>query len=248
MPHLKTIKFHASNEVETEALSVKINISAAGDFYCYLPGYLLPAVRDSFNISSYIENPEKIKVTETTLKELEFNIQRSLNIYTKPEILKYPVILYNIESHTSFAEDKDGNIFPNAGFNGASWKDDRDRYGNHHASNPSHGGYSLIIGAQAKMKIIHKYGTIEKIKYKPYYNGGHHLGNKNPAELLNSWCSYSLGDNPKEMAYTDDAALFFYDLMMGMAKLSKIIQDKTFNQIDLLTMIKDKSILMLPIK
>ena len=166
----------------------------------------------------------------------------------EPTVKKEPVILYNIESHVSFAEDEDGNIFPNAGYQGAKWvhsEENRLMYGGHHASQPSNGGYSLTIGAIAKLKITYSYGGSEKIEYENYYKGESHLGNKNPAQRLNSWCSFTLGKNPKEMPYSDEAAEFFYNLMYGMAKLSQMIQNNTFDQTELFRLIASNNNLLI---
>ena len=121
-------------------------------------------------------------------------------------------------------------------------------YGCHHASNPSYGGYNLTIGARALLKKTIIYGEIKKIKYESYYKGESHLGHDNPAQLLNSWCSISLPEDCKEIPYTDEAALFFHNLIFGMAQLSKRIQEHTFDQKNLLELISKGTGLLLPAK
>jgi hypothetical protein len=154
------------------------------------------------------------------------------------------VIRYNIESHVAFAADVNGNIFPNSRFAGAEWSDKDGRYGGHVATCPSRGGYTLTIGAKAFLKTVYRYGDNEKVEYEYYYKGGSHLKHDNPAELLNSWTSFSLGDGAKEIPYSDEAALFFHDLMLGMAKLSKLVQDNTFDQSGLSELIESGSRLL----
>lgn len=243
MPYLKTINFTIKNEAASEAVKVKINVNTKGQFYTNVDSELLESIKGAFDRKCY--NPvafkDKIQVTESSLDDLVTNIKQAYQNDFSPIITQEPMILYNIESHIAFAEDKEGNIFPNSGFEGAKWtmenNHDNDMYGSHYASNVSKGGYSITIGARAKMKTTYKYGTNEKVKYADYYKDGSLHGHDNPAQLLNSWCSFELPDNPKEIPYTDDGALFFHKLMTGMASLSQLIQNNTFNQQNLLKLI-----------
>lgn len=50
-----------------------------------------------------------------------------------------------------------------------------------------------------------------------------------------------MGNNPKEIPYTDEAALFFYSLLMGMAQISRQIREATFQQENLLALISKQS-------
>ena len=180
---------------------------------------------------------KKIKISSESLDSLLDMLKAIFKNHYSPTVTKEPVIIYNIESHIFFAEDEKGNIFPNAGFPNAKWKSiESKKYGQHHASQPSRDGYSLTIGASAKLKITHKYGNSEKVEYRDYYKGGSHHDHDNPAQLLNSWCAFDL-DNFKEIPYSDESAMFFHNLMLGMAKLSQMIQENTSSQEKLLKLI-----------
>jgi hypothetical protein len=181
------------------------------------------------------------KVSAKTFTALETLIKDALHKVLAPTITETPVILFNIESHVAFAEDEQGTIYPNAAFPGASWKLDRAMYGGHHAVEPAPGGYSLIIGAKALLKRTYTYGDKVKVEFESYYKDGTHHGRENPAQLLNSWSAMSLGKYPKEIPYSDEAAMFFYTLLMGMAKLSKQIQEATFSTENLLELIAKQS-------
>ena len=242
MPYLKTENLSIQTEMGQSHVKIKLNVNTNGVFYCNLDNELLPSIQGVFDSKNYEETYNKkreIKVFNGNLESLIGNIKTVYKNFMTPKITKEPVILYNIESHVSFAQDEEGNIFPNAGFEGARWTMEhpqgRDMFGGHYASQPSEGGYSITIGAEAKLKIIYKYGDNEKIKYENYYKGGSHHGHDNPAELLNSWCSFSLGNNFKEIPYSDEGALFFHKLMLGMASLSQLIQNSTFEQDKLLS-------------
>lgn len=246
MPRFKKETFHAKNRAGTALkLDVEINISADGEFYANLPEEYKHAFADQVVFLSGRSGKTAagcFKVVAKTFDALKAGIQNGLQKYLEPEITETPVIRYNIESHVAFAEDQEGNIYPNAGFPGACWNHDhRKLYGDHHATHCAKGGYSLIIGAKAMLKVVTKHGNNERVDYKLYYAGGHHLGRENPAELLNSWTSMELGEKPKEIPYSDKAALFFHRLMMTMALLNKKIQLATFDQEALLALIEDHS-------
>lgn len=248
MPYFKTEKLRASNQAGEELLIVKINISSFGEFYTYIDKKFKTTVEGVFEFSQYDGDtkPDKIKVKKDTYEDLRSSLIKVLNIFAKPIITEEHVIRYNIESHVSFAEDQDGNIYPNAGFKGTEWGTNQESYGDHYAAQPSRGGYSLKIGAQAMIKKTYTYGESKKIEYSLYYKDGFHLNHNNPAELLNSWCSFTLGDKPKEIPYSDKAALFFHNLMLGMAQLSKRIQENTFTQDKLLELISKNESFLLP--
>ena len=71
---------------------------------------------------------------------------------------------------------------------------------------------------------------VKLVSYSDYYAGGDHHGRSNPAGLLNSWWAVGVGDRPKEIPYSADAALFFHRLLQGMAEISRRIQEATFTQ------------------
>jgi hypothetical protein len=128
MPHLKTavIKFYSkmSEFGSWEHKKVKISVNADGKFYTNLdPEYRLAT--SSVLEYRYNESNKKIKVSDGSLDALEKTLSSIFETHYSPKVTKEPVIIYNIESHISFAEDKDGNIFPNAGYDGAEWSNHR---------------------------------------------------------------------------------------------------------------------------
>lgn len=145
----------------------------------------------------------------------------------EPTVKEENVIRYNIESHVAFALTKDGKIFPNAGFPGAQWTPQDESFGDHSSSDLAEGGYSLTVGARAMRKRTTTYGDQSSVEYDRYYKEGDHQGQENPAELLNSWCSFSLPDDAKEMPYSDEAAMFFFGLMKSMAEINRRVQEFT---------------------
>ncbi len=162
-----------------------------------------------------------------------------LDTYNNPKEQKEIIIAYNIKSDIAFAEDEEGKIYPNTGYTeNAKWCESN-KYGSHHATNPCKDGYSLTIGAKAYTKTTKEYQNNKVVTYELYYGeNGVHLGNSNPAERLNSWTIMSINpDTAKQIPYSDKNADFFFNLMLGMANIAKTIQNKTFEEVQLLQLI-----------
>lgn len=230
MPHFKKVEFVAENAAgAVDEFTLSIEIRANGTFYTHVPDKLLVSF-DENAIDLRERKRQGFFVTSaTTFHELVGVIKKAHKTFMEPIVKEEPVIVYNIESHVSFALTKDGRIFPNAGFEGASWPRDhgKKQYGDHHSCNPSEGGYSLIIGAKAMLKKTTTYGDKSSSRYEYYYKDESHLGHDNPAQLLNSWCSMELPENTREMPYSDEAAMFFFNLLKAMAELNRRVQEFT---------------------
>jgi len=244
MPRLKKITITFNNEMGHISTDIEIFVNSNGLFYANLEDNHAPAIEDVFNskLVETLHGKGKIKVLSENLDDLTDKLESVIKLTASPDKREELVILYNIETDISFVESKEGDIYPNGTYvknfnNSASWND-QDKYGGHDAAHPSKGGYKLTIGAMAKRKTIYTYGKTEVIEYSSYYGeGGSHHGHSLPAEKLNSWCSFTLPKGAMEIPYSDEAALFFYNLLYGMANISKMIQDSTFDQNNLLRLI-----------
>ena len=233
---------------ETRQFDVFVNSS--GFFYCDIDSDLEEAASEisskenDFKIS-YSTRKGKEQAFSESLDNLEKCLYRVLDCFFNVEKIIEHVIRYNIESHISFAKNSDtGEIFGNATKKGFEWIDSglntdlyKEYYGGHNSTNVSDRGYKLIVGAGAFTKETLKYGDKEKIKYSRYYGGDSHLSSETPAALLNTWTSYSLPDDCKEMEYSEDAALFFHKIMLGMAELSQLMQTHFQDETKLMNLI-----------
>lgn len=246
MPRLKkdNVIIYLQGGKGSFSADVIYNVNASGEFYCQVPENIMSYFEEykkyDGGVVCHKNKVDKLTIYATTLNSLESVIKDALRAVNKPVVTMEHVIQYNIESHVSFAETPNGEVFPNAGYPGAEWRSlgENDMYGAHYASRRADGGYSLCVGAKALTKITTKVGNKVTVDYHAYYKDGSHHNRKNPAEKLNSWCSFNLPSNPKEMPYTDEAALFFHNIMLGMAKISKQIQEATFDQENLLALIE----------
>ena len=230
MPHFKTETFAHVNSAGTRMqVKVKVNVNAAGLFYCEVPEELRTIRTWKLEYKAY--------------GDLRDEIKRMLKAVMEVEVKEEIIIRYNIESHVSFATDEHGNIFPNASFPGASWKkDNSSMYGSHSANTACMDGYSLTVGAECYIKETHSYGEKKTVKYKLWHGDDSHGDSMHPARLLNSWACVNLRETrSKEIPYSDEAALFFHNFMHGMAELSRKIQEATFDQDKLQSLIASGS-------
>jgi len=232
MPRLKkdhvNVRLESGEYVGTEII---IHVNTAGEFYCPVPTKL----KDFFDSESNFVRKNRngnLQIYRDSIEELKRTVGQGLEDHYAPTVVEEEVIRYNIESHVSFCIGLDGQtIYSNGRYaelaeGTYNWNDDR--FGHHDACRPSRGGYSLTIGAKAFKKITYTRGSKFDIEFKNF--GENDLDDDHPAALLNSWCSFTLPEDCREMHYCDEAALFFHDLMMGIAKLSKLIQDTTFDE------------------
>ena len=237
MPLVKKLPIGFCNSAGADfALTLSIYVSAAGEFYAPIPEYLLLTIPDKCR--THLEAGRN-KVFAPSMGQLELLVRKALQDYAEPQVSKCNVIQYNIESHISFTIDKSGQVAPNAGFPGFAWPSlDKSMFGGHHAAKVCDGGYSLTIGAKAKIKTTCTYGDKSKVSYEPYYGMGDHHSHDCPASLLNSWTAFNLPPGPSEMPYSDEAATFFHQLMIGMASISLRIQNFASDETMLLEEIK----------
>lgn len=251
MPRIKKQHFEVSlgNGLGTVQTIVVFNANAKGEFYCRvtpeIEAFFERGQRYDGGVICDQDRQGNLAIFATTLAALEDIVVTALRACNEPKITVEYVIRYNIESHVSFAQTDQGEIFPNASFEGAKWHSmdspHRALYGDHNATNRNVGGYSLTIGAKAETKTTYVVGDKVSVKYQRYNKEGDSYIAHNPAELLNSWVGFDLPKDPKVMPYSDDAALFFHNLMLGMATISRQIQEATFNQDNLLSLIASSS-------
>lgn len=230
MPLFKTIEIVVRDlsGVVIQSRKVPVHVTAKGEFSATVDEDLRPGL--PAKLIDHKGSPVgRIRVVCPVFADLESALQNALKSILAPEITEEPVIRYSVESHVAFAVDDQGTIFPNAGFPGAQWVT-LEAYGEHHAARPSPGGYTLTVGAKALLKRTIRYGEHVRVEYVPYYRGGDHLGHENPAELLNAWAAFNLPANAREMPYSDEAALFFHRFLLGMADMSRRVQELTCDQ------------------
>ena len=235
----KTIRANVAGRSFVE--NIEVHVNADGRFYTKVPENLLTFFQEE---DIFPRKNGGYNLFANTMEKLLATLEKALYAVNNPEIKVEHIIKYNIQTKAPFIENENGDIFPNGcylkeGEKGkASWNNDKYRY--HEMPGLTHKeGYFLSIAAQALTKTTKKYGDgIERVEYELYYKNGDHFGNENPAEKLNSWTDMSVDKNAKEIPYSDEAALFFHNLIYNMTKMVKKIQDYTADQEKLLQIIE----------
>jgi hypothetical protein len=148
------------------------------------------------------------------------------------------VIVYEAEFNLSYWKQPDGRIFPN-GYNEAGiirpgqWQDLKFHNKGTNSTNRTN-IFSLGICAAVfdKVTTIRKSGNV--VRYISIRN----LERNSPAAMLNSFASLDVNTRgvgqsycrSQEMPYSDEAALFFHDVMLGLCSLAEridtVIADK----------------------
>lgn len=225
MSKFKKVKYSFTNKAGyTLEFTADVQVDVNGWFYANLPDVLLPAFPESLTRRARPAPEGYFIAMAPTFDALDIGIKTAATLAIEPEVEEVPVIRYSIGAQIAFAETADGTIFPNAGFPGARWAPQEQGSTEISANSPAKGGYSLTIGAKALIKQTTRYGDKETVKYFPYYKGGSHLGQDNPAQLLNAWAAFTLPANAQEMPYSDEAASFFYHLLMSMAQMVRTMK------------------------
>lgn len=234
--------------IGTAWVDVVYNVNSSGDFYCAIP----ESLQSYFGKGQVYKECVKVATNRAgaptvfakTLEALESELYAALRKVNVPDVTVEHVIRYNIKSSVNFAQDGNGGIYPNATFEGAEWPEfnsgDHRMYGGHYATNRAKGGYSLCIGGEALTKKTYRVGSKVSVQYEKYSGP-----DSKAAELLNSWVGFELPKDAKEIPYTEEAAMFFHNLMLGMARISKQIQEATFDQSNLIALIESKAPLFL---
>ena len=106
------------------------------------------------------------------------------------------------------------------------------------SASPAKGGYSLTVGAKVMIRRVVSFAGRESVSFRwcnvqvPISQIANH-----PDALLNSWVSFDLPDNARWIPYTDEAALFFHNVMNSIALLNKRIQTEFGNEGKLMKML-----------
>jgi hypothetical protein len=215
----------SSREDREVSISCMTAVDTSGVFTVTLPEHLAELAKTMSLPAGVTWDHARVntRLKGKVLDSLKLALTELLKAFVSPDVTVERVIRYNVASHVSFAEDSEGNIFPNGTFGSARWADST-HFGDHHANKPSAGGYSLTVGARVYDKHTIRRGDAVKVTFEHVSTS--HVGEPtDPLCLLNGWASFSLPEKEcKEMPYTPEAALFFHRMMESMAELSRRVQ------------------------
>ena len=158
------------------------------------------------------------------------------------EISESLVILFDYTSTCHYAQDSEGNIYPNGTYcppNDYHWNDATDRRQNH-AIHPSTKDFN--VGFKARIYLKKEYKRSESVRAEYLRADTKLLGEY--GEKLNDFVGVSIKETHEEMPYTEELAAKFYSAMMGLCHLADQIQsffenpDNILNSPDILALPK----------
>lgn len=259
--------FTKSNSGEKLNFECEISVNSKGIFSVRLPR----EIPDFLAAAKHISKEDKFKPTCVEKlreyhcvsgRDLELCcnlIERAAYQYLEYEAVEELVILYDMNAFCHYVKDKDGKIYANG-------HDARDMKGEeyHHDDDCWHGTHGrqsisahapfYFVGLYAHVwtKITKTRGTYVKVEFE---NPGNSLARKSYGERLNSTVrlypeDFGRGSQErhglKEMPYTEEAAKFFYEALMGICKLHDMIDGVINNEERLMEAIKKQSSFLLP--
>ncbi len=212
MAKLKTRTFYFPVKTGGEfKFTSEVSVTADGVFHLTIPEELAStanALADREKDIDVIPSRANWTVVGKNLEACESFIKHVGDDYVACEISEEPVILYGADTRCAYFKGTDGLIYPN-GAKGGNW------CGNIHATSRAP-FYSVGFAAFCLIKVTYTRGSGTKVEYKyereafgPYW------------KLLNSFCGLEIHHRSlKEMPYTEEAAKFFYDTMLGLCHLA----------------------------
>ena len=202
-----------------------------GVFYCVIPDSILEfftAANKSYHttISNGLFKDTKgrwcygcreLEKLKATLHEAAVSV---IHIEEKTE----DVIAYEIVSRGQFAYDSNGNVYPRRLSEDMKWTEDERFESGARTPWP---GSAYIFGVELAAKVYHKvtrtcggHSSVEYTVMRPK--------NKDCIQWkLNAWNTKPDLDKANFIPYSDKAALFFYEMLEGIARLNKRLQDTT---------------------
>lgn len=159
------------------------------------------------------------------------------------------VIVYKAEFNLSFWEQPDGRIFPNGSGRDGAWTDLHFENKGTNSCNRTD-IFSLGVCAAVFDKVTTKRASGNIVRYlDPKFED-----DKEPGAMLNSFTTLDVETKgigkeyckTREMLYSDKAALFFHDVMLGLCALAKRIDGVIADESKLAKAIEAGSFKMLP--
>ncbi len=240
MSKFKKIKLHK----EDLKLDLIVNINSQGLFYVKLPSDIeqqLKHIKYKTDIirkqEGYIYNKDYNNLL-TELKEI-------LTLLTTEKLIKEEIILqYRIKTYCAYCKNKLGEFLPNGQYQELTdgtydWKNGTEEL---HSSNRNPFGFSIYVKPQKRLtykqytgNIIYKYDSLTE----------EDEGNDKILKFLNDLCGISLEgfDEPKDIVYTYDVGVFFYNAILFVMQLTDKLNTVLNNKQELinLTQIEFKS-------
>jgi len=234
-----------ANDGEYYFMKASMSVNNDGIFSLVVPEELEEVCLSSNdNTADVIKDVKYLKIKSTDKLKCEHYLRARMMEYFNYETKEEIVIMYCFRADYAICEDPlTGKMTPDGSFvtgKGYNW------YGNLNATNSSRGGFAVRLYADILLKTTYIRSTSNKIIYS-----GADMESGSFGELLTSFvgCTppegngffQANGNNEiLEMPYTEEAAEFFYNTLMGVAKVGHLLTERFKNNDSVMRMINDK--------
>jgi hypothetical protein len=262
MAKISTIRVIAKSPVQKFSKDLDVTVDSTGIFRTTVPEELLESAERLKRVDRNSAKPEwedvgidyhrgKTRLAAKTLRLLEDFSQKAAEDHVACTVTEELILVYGTDNRVSFYKGKDGTIYPNGGYAPVYGKGQGDWFGNldGHMKQSDFFQVGFMARVITKQTFTRSSGT--KIRYTPEDGlENHHGSDVSWRAKLNGFTGiwffdegsredgYELPEGLKEMPYTEEAAKFFYEVMIGICALADRI-DSFF---------KDKERVLLAIK
>lgn len=240
MANLPSLRFKQFSETgECEQFSSRVSVDSQGEFHLTFPEHLRESVIAACDNGCYVDETRKktTRVNGGNLDDCKRALEAGLKDYLKCEVREETVIRYGWKTDTTYWKMPSGALYAN-GYdcrNDPDYNpDDRDSKSNgewHGRLNATthNAGYAVALFAKVQKKTTYTRPSGEKCKYGlPDFD---HFDTDTWGERLNQFVGLNEkagfmrgGIEVVEMPYTEEAAKFFYDMLIGMCAFADKIE------------------------
>jgi hypothetical protein len=143
------------------------------------------------------------------------------------EVTSEIVIAYRTSSGLTYWKKGSGEIVPNGSYDHKGYEDGSGSFQGSNNATKTTNTFSVGIAARVYEKLTAHTPSGDKVTYKVTYGAGTHHDRDTWLQKLNSFNGINTvhsNSDTKEMPYTEEAARFFYESMIGLCKLSDRIE------------------------
>ena len=216
---------HEEQSGEKISFQAAVTVTKDGSFFMTVP----KEHEEELSHATGVElHRKQLRFKADSLDALTSKVQEALKQYLAYETKEEMVIRYNVRATCHYCIDKDGNVYPNGNFA-------KEATGRYHwaeaigrdcsGSSYSEHDYSVSLMVQVCVKRTDTRGDMyKKVKYLPVYQPENNDSVGKYGTMLNGFCHIDVGDDSREVPYTEEAAKFFFVSMMSLCRLDASVQ------------------------
>lgn len=234
MGQVKMQSFDLQTPNGKKKFSYRINITQDGTFTAYLPKEVITLLEEA-DVNIGVGRGGKIgRYANFTMDGLISEIKKDIAAYESLELIEQKIILkYVIQTRCSYYLDVNGDIVPNGGSDWVKGKEGEYEWKEgtviSHAQQPT--PFGLLVYVEPFVKETYKrHDDFEVVKYEMIVFSDYGKRIIKEGQYLNWLHSIAAITEPEdedvnEIDYTEGAAAFFVDMIIGICKMNEKIKD-----------------------